>query len=529
MMVAAPRVSTVAAPPSRPNIVVIMADDLGYSDIGCYGAEIHTPNLDRLAQQGLRFKQFYNCGKCEATRAALLTGLPIQCVNHSPALPYAAPTFAELARQGGYRTLMVGKWHAGELPFNRGFDRYYGLTDGCCNFFNPGGEARPGEPKPAYKIKVRRWAIDDKPVHPYVPKDPDYYTTDAFTDYAIDYLRTYRDEDRPFLLYVAYTAPHFPLQARPRDIDRYRDTYKVGWDVIRQQRHKRLIELGLLSADTVCAPRNTGVPAWDALTDEQRRFEANRMAVYAAMVDSMDQNIGRLLRSLDDLGKLDNTLILFFSDNGAGDGEFDYSTTKGADAGPIDSYRPIGAGWAGVSNFPFRGTKGDQWEGGLESPCVACWPGVIKPGSITGQRGHVMDVLATCIDLAGVDYPPQFQGKPLPKLIGRSLVPIFKGEPRPEPPTWFGFLRGSASVRDGQWKAIRAGNHGWMLFDLDTDPTEQHDVASKHPERINRMAQDYAAWVAETVETQRDRLPYSDNSYKRWRSEVEYATGIELP
>jgi len=281
----------------KPNIVLIMADDLGYSDIGCFGGEIRTPNLDGLAAGGMRFTQFYNSAKCSPTRASLLTGQYEHAVGVQN-MEYGA-TFAEVLRTAGYRTIIYGKWHQRPLPTTRGFDRYFGLADGCCNYWNPGTKARPGEPKPGRKKSTpRRWAIEDKVIMGYVPEDKNFYATDAFTDYAIERLEEYKNEDRPFLLYLPYTAPHYPLHAWPEDIDKYRGKYKIGWDKLRQQRYKRQIEMGILDAKYKLSPRDEGVPGWDSLSDSQKDKADLIMAVYDAMVDRMDQGIGRVLKNL---------------------------------------------------------------------------------------------------------------------------------------------------------------------------------------------------------------------------------------
>ena len=293
----------VAPEAGKPNIVLIMADDMGFSDIGCYGGEINTPNIDRLAYGGIRFTQFYNNAICVPTRASLLTGLYSQQVgvwSNTPKKMENCGTLAEVLKNAGYRTLMTGKWHSLEIPVQRGFDRHYGLADGCCNFFNP-GLRRPGEPEPGRKRHpgpwpedkrlfrdARRWAIDDKEFIPYSPGDRDFYTTDAFTDYALKYLDEYSHEDNPFFLYVAYTAPHYPLHAWPEDIAKYRGRYMCGWDKLREQRYKRMLEMGLIDERWTLSPRNKEVPAWEDV-DDKDAWDL-KMAVYSAMIDRMDQN-----------------------------------------------------------------------------------------------------------------------------------------------------------------------------------------------------------------------------------------------
>ena len=288
-----------------------MCDDMGWSDIGSYGGEIETPNLDRLASLGLRFRTFYNNAKCEHTRASLLTGRWWHHVGASPTVHYSEETFGEVMRRQGYRTLMTGKWHAGQTPYKRGFDRHYGLTDGCCNFWNP-GHARDGEPEPAKK-RVRRWADDAEEFLPFTPPDKDFYTTDAFTDRAVDYLKQYKTSKQPFLLYVAYTAPHYPLHASQEDVAKYRGRYKaIGWDALRHQRFAKQKELGILPPNTKLSDLDEASPKWNSLSDKEKDWWDLRMVTYAAMIDRMDRNIGKLLGAIDDYGHGKKHGHLFF-------------------------------------------------------------------------------------------------------------------------------------------------------------------------------------------------------------------------
>ncbi|MHC4856122.1 MAG: sulfatase-like hydrolase/transferase, partial [Planctomycetota bacterium] len=301
-----------------PNILLILADDMGWSDIGCYGGEIKTPNLDRLAASGIRFRQFHNTAKCMPSRACLLTGVYAQqCGMMRPLEIKNAVTLGEVLRPAGYRTLWTGKHHGTENPVTRGFDRYFGLRDGATNYFNPGLQ-RPGEPVPIQKARnqgKRFWCIDEKTYHPYTPPEKDFYTTDYFTNYALDYLEQYKNEDKPFFLYVAYTAPHDPLMAWPEDIEKYKGVYDAGYQTIREARYRKQKQLGLVDKSfPLSEPKH---PNWKALSREKKADQIRRMQVYAAMVDRMDQNIGRLLNKLEELNEMDNTLILFASDNGA--------------------------------------------------------------------------------------------------------------------------------------------------------------------------------------------------------------------
>jgi arylsulfatase len=486
---------------SRPNIVLIMADDMGYSDLGCYGGEIDTPNLDRLAAEGLRFTQFYNNGICVPTRASLLTGLYSQQVGvfgNSPKVYENCVTFGELLRSAGYRTLMVGKWHAQETPYKRGFDRHYGLCDGCCNFFNP-GPRRPGQPEPGRKATSygypRRWAIDGQEYKPYAPHDPDYYTTDAFTDHALDYLDQYGHDEKPFVLYVAYTAPHYPLHARPEDIEKYHGKYRKGWDKLREERFERIKKLGLFDPELKLPSRDEIVPAWDDV-DRKDHWDLT-MAVYAGMIDRMDWNIGRILSKIDDLGKRDNTLILFLSDNGGCKEEV--HSTPDIPPGPMESYRSLDPPWANASNTPFRKFKSWDHEGGICTPFIASWPQVIKQkGGVTSQCGHVMDVMATFVDVTGAVYPTEYKGREVLPLEGKSLLPVFQGKQRKghEQLFWQIHPKRHRAVRAGKWKLVSPkAKEPWQLYDLDADRFETNDLAKEHPDIVADLERMYYQWA----------------------------------
>jgi arylsulfatase A-like enzyme len=473
---------------TRPNFILIMVDDMGYSDIGCYGGEVKTPNLDQLAKNGLRFTQFYNTAKCHTTRAELLTGNYAYSIGDNN-MEHGA-TFGEVLRPIGYRTLIAGKWHQKPLPTTRGFDRYYGLADGCSNFFNPGLKARPGEGPPGRKGKtrVRRWAIEDKVIMGYTSPDKKFYHTDAFTSYAIDRLDEYKGEDKPFVLYLPYTAPHYPLHAWPEDIAKYRGKYKIGWDEIRKQRFKRMNEMGIIGSKHKLTPRAS--KAWDDLTEEQKDAEDLKMAVYAAMIDRVDQNLGRLFAKVKELGEWDNTLIMFLTDNGACPEQ--PNTTPNISPGPVESYRTVSVGWANASNTPYRKFKSTDYEGGIRTPFIAHWPGVIKPG-MTNQLGHIIDVSATFRDITGAKYPKEVLGNKTKPPLGKSLLPIFKGEERePHKEIYWHFSRANA-VRQGDLKVVRAGK-AWELYDLKEDPTETNNLAKERPEKTAELAKKWEAW-----------------------------------
>ena len=476
---------------SRPNIILIMADDLGYSDIGCYGGEVKTPNLDRLAAEGMRFTQFYNCAKCSPTRATLLTGQYDQAVG-TQNMEHGA-TFGEVLRSAGYRTLISGKWHQKPLPTTRGFDRYYGLADGCCNFWNPGIKARPGEGKPGRKRTApRRWAIENKVIMGYTPEDKNFYTTDAFADYAIARLEEYKNETRPFLLYLPQTAPHYPLHAWPADIARYRGKYRIGWDELRSRRYERQIEIGMFDDKYAMSPRDEGVPPWDSLSDKQKDEADLRMAVYAAMIDRMDQALGRVFEKVKQLGKWDNTLVLFLADNGGCPETPD--TTPNIPPGPVEGYRSVGPAWANASNSPYRKFKSTDYHGGNGTPFIAYWPGVIEPGSKTDQVAHIIDIMPTFMEIAGASYPERIDGRKTKPIAGRSLLPIFQGRQRqPHDVLYWQFGKAKA-VRAGRWKLVSLGKSGWELYDLEKDRTELHNLASKYPERVKHMVALWDAW-----------------------------------
>ena len=484
----------VAAGPGRPNIVLIMADDMGYSDIGCYGGEIRTPNLDRLARGGIRFTQFYNNAKCGPTRASLLTGQYSQAVGE--ANMERGATIGEVLRAAGYRTICSGKWHQRPLPTTRGFDRYFGLADGCCNFWNPGTRARPGEPAPGRKqARPRRWAIEGKAIAGYVPEDKNFYTTDAFADYAAARLEEYKDEGKPFLLYLPFTAPHYPLHAWPADIARYRGTYRIGWDELRKRRYKRMIDMGLIDRKWALSPRDASSTDWQGLSEADKDQWDLRMAVYAAMIDRMDQAIGKVLDTIRQLGRADNTLVLFLADNGGCSERV--NRTRDIPPGPVASYRSVDPAWANASNTPFRKFKSWDHEGGVATPLIAYWPkGITKNvGGLTGQVGHIIDVLPTFMDLAGAKYPAELDGRKLRPVDGKSLLPIFQGRQRTGHKEIFWQFGRAKAVRQGKWKLVRNGTAPWELYDMEADRTELHDLAATHGERAKDLSGLWDDWA----------------------------------
>lgn len=497
---------------AKPNIILIMSDDMGYSDIGCYGGEIQTPNLDKLAYEGLRFTQFYNTARCCPTRASLLTGLyPHQTgIGHmtntsedSSAHDYGLPgyrgflnrncvTIAEVLKKAGYSTLMTGKWHLGKQqkdlwPRQRGFDKYYGILDGACNYFKP--------------TSPRGIVLDNDTVSIH---DKDYYSTDAFTSEAMRFIAESREEgkSKPFFLYLAYNAPHWPLQAPKEDIDKYRDRYKNGWQPIRQERFERMKKMKLIDPAWKLSPEDA--PDWNSLSQDKKNEMVLRQAIYAAQVDRMDQNIGKLVAYLEKEKLIDNTIILFINDNGAcaeggelGGGRAQNLETR---EGFLLSY---GQAWANASNTPFRLYKHWMHEGGISSPFIVHWPaGISKKdaGNILHEYAFLPDVMATCLDLANAPYPTEANGQVLPKLEGKSLLPLFKGTYKPihdKPIFWE--HEGNKAVRLGRYKLVlkwkNVKENKWELYDMVADRTEMNDLADKMPERVSEMSAQWQVWA----------------------------------
>ncbi len=493
----------------RPNILLVMVDDMGFSDIGAYGSEVSTPNLDQLAEQGMRFNQFRNTSKCWPTRATLMTGQYAQRVGMSvePLSFTNYATLGDVLRTAGYKTLMVGKHHALDNPYDMGFDHYWGMRDGAANHFNPGYQ-REGEAFPAHKRQNQRvFCFDAKCVQPFTPDRMDYYTTDTFTDWAIELLSRHEadDDEQPFFLYLAYTAPHDPIQAWPKDIAKYDGKYDVGYEAIAQARYERQLELGIIDAHT--HPRSEPMHrSWSELSEEEKADQARVMAVYSAMIDSIDQNIGRVLSHLDETGELDNTLVMFLADNGAsaevveiGDGEI----------GAVDRWASIGGHWANVSNVPFKSYKNSSFEGGVETPFIVNWPGVIPPtGTVNETSAHLVDIMATLVDITGATYPDTLRGDPVGDMDGISLLPAFRnGTIERDKPVFFEWSNGKAIV-DGHWKLvvhkvrprdIESGlwdfsTSEWELYDLSKDRTEINNLAASNPEKFTELREKYESW-----------------------------------
>lgn len=456
-----------------PNIVVIMADDLGYSDIGCYGGEIDTPNLDSLAANGLRFSQFYNTAKCHSSRVSLLTGQ--YCIAAGDVSLSHAVTSAEVLRDAGYFTAMTGKWHLDREPTDFGFDRYFGHLSGACNFFKGDN---------SFRLNGEKWSV------PAVLNHKTFYTTVADVDFALDFLGEARETEKPFYLYVAFNAPHAPLHALPEDYAKYKGRYTEGWDEIREARIKKQNRLGLLPDTLTPSPRPLHVRAWKDVVPWQRDYETNRMVTLAAMIDRVDQEVGRLVDNLKEHDELEDTLILFVSDNGACPYDrraplLDVEPTNG-DIALADS-----TPWAWARNAPFRFYKQNQFEGGISSPGIVRWPGGLKtkPGAIVDTPAHLIDVLPTLADLAGTSVPGQYPQRELRPISGVSLRPVFEGKKlnRAEPI----HLQFSSDygLRDGDWKVVSFKGQEWELYNVANDRTETNNLAVSEPDRLAAMVE----------------------------------------
>jgi len=532
---ASKKVNNVVRKGQRPNIILILADDLGYSDIGCYGGEIETPNLDYLAANGVRFSRFYNIARCCPTRASLLTGVynhqagigEMTTDEHQPGYRgFISPntvTIAEVLKDAGYHTAMVGKWHVSntiaekdskeqlkwlnhqaehplfspieQYPVNRGFEKYYGNIWGVVDYFDPFSLVSGTTP-------VKNVATG-------------YYHTSAISDTAVAYIREYSKEEKPFFLYVAETAPHWPLMALPEDIKKYENTYKVGWDAIREMRYKKMIKFGLIdSTKAHLSPRWSSDLKWE--DNPNKDWDARAMAVHAAMIDRMDQGIGRILNALKETGQLENTLIVFLSDNGASPENaaqygvgFDrpsetrsgkkiaFPVKKDVMPGPETTFSSIGPRWANVANTPYRFAKEDSYEGGVRTPFIAYWPKGItsNKGKISGTTGHVMDFMPTFLQLANATYPLTFNGNDIKPVQGISLKDVFEGKSTTGHNVLYNEHFGAKYVRSGEWKLVARQNDTWHLYKIDDDETEINDLSKQHPDIVQSMDKMWQEWA----------------------------------
>ena len=476
--------STLAADP--PNVVVIMVDDLGYSDIGCYGGEIETPNLDALAADGLRFSQFYNTAKCHSSRVSLLTGQ--YCIAAGDTKMDHAVTTAEVLGDAGYFTAMTGKWHLKQEPTDFGFDRYFGHLSGACNFFK--GDK-------TFRLNGEPWSVPQQ----------DFYTTVADVDYALKFLTEARATSQPWYLYIAFNAPHAPLHALPEDYAKYKGKYDQGWDVARETRVKKQKAVGILPSTLAPSPRPEHIPAWNDLEPWRQKYEANRMTTLAAMIDRVDQEIGRLVNDLKANNEFENTMILFVSDNGACPYDrkaplLDVEPTNG-DIALADS-----TGWSWARNTPFRYYKQNQFEGGVSTPAIVHWPAGLKTpaGSITDQPAHLIDVMPTLAEITKSEIPNQWPDRTLRPVSGVTLTPAFEGKKiNREQPIHLLFAA-DRGLRDGDWKIVSFKSEAWELYNVAEDRTELNDLAAQEPERL-------AAMVEKWTQMSRDVLHAPERSY----------------
>ncbi len=538
-------------PVKKPNVLVILTDDMGYSDIGCFGSEIKTPNIDRLASNGLRFTHFYNTARCSPTRASLLTGLyPHQAgMGHLSSENYPeegykddlsknAVTMAEVFQQAGYATYMTGKWHIAKnmkskgdksnWPLQRGFQRYFGTLNGSGSFYDPGT------------------LISD---NTFIAPSKDFYYTDAISDTTVKFIKE-NPKDKPFFFYVAYTAAHWPIHAPENEVQKYKGMYDKGWDAIREQRFNKLKKLGIINDKCVLTQRGVSIPEWQK--EPMKEWQVRRMEVYAAMIDIMDQGIGRIITALEQKGELENTIIFYMHDNGGcaepvgtdkketpmtaeqkipkpysydsinpekeviytRDGRF-VRRGKGVIPGGADTWTGYSIEWANVSNTPFREYKHWAHEGGIASPLVVHFPkGFRAKGQLRTQPSHLIDIMATCLDITGVTYPTQFNGNAIQPFEGKSLVLAFKNKPI-QRDLIFWEHEGNRAIRVNNWKLVsktqrnrvftEGDEKAWELYDMDNDPSETKDLAAQNPQKVKEMAE---KWETEAVRTKAKPWPW---------------------
>lgn len=518
---------------TRPNVVIILADDMGYSDIGCYGGEINTPNLDALAAGGARLTQFYNTARCSPSRASLMTGLHphqtgIGILNYDDApdgypgtLNGSCVTIAEALQAGGYRSYLSGKWHlasdihqpSDSWPTRRGFDAFYGTLEGAGSFFQP-----------------RTLTRDETNVESETA-DTDFYYTDRISAEAVTHLRRHQDQhtEDPFFLFVSYTAPHWPLHAPAEDVARYRGRFAAGWDRLREERLQRMIDAGLISADWPLTDRDPRVPAWDTVHDQD--WEQRRMEVYAAQIDRMDTGVGTIVGELESQRVLDDTIVIFLSDNGGCAEEmpietaqefvttyvtFDASTRDGRPVRPgndpsivpgdEDTYGTYGRSWANVSNTPFREYKHWIHEGGIAAPFIVQWPSRLEAGVLRRQPHQLTDVLATVLDAAGLDYPERHGDRAILPAEGVSMLPtLIDGATDPERVLYWEH-EGNCGIRRGDWKLVCKYGQQWELYDMITDRTELDDRAADHPDLVAELISSYQQWADRCGVIPRDQV-----------------------
>lgn len=530
--------ATAAESNPRPNVILILADDLGFSDVGCFGSEISTPNIDRMASEGLRMTQFYTTPRCCPSRAAALTGVYPQQAGignmmedrglpgYRGELSHTCLTIAEELRAANYHTAMVGKWHQAHIyfdgkkqlnhesnepfwddkndwPLQRGFEDYFGTIHGVNSYYDPFSLVQGNTP-----IQAER---------------TNFYYTDVITEHAVADINRLAGGDKPFFMYVAYTAPHWPLQAPEKDIAKYRDTYLAGWDAIRTNRYQRQIQMGIIDKNWPLSPRDPRVNDWSSVKD--KKWEANRMATYAAMVEHLDSGVGKILKALEAKNIDKNTLVIFFSDNGAcaeivepawydipsrtPDGKPIHvgNADHAVFAGPENVWQSYGPPWANVSDTPFLLYKHFTHEGGIASPFIVRWPAVVQnKGAITRNLGHVTDIMATLVDVSGAKHPDHYEGQPIQPLEGVSLLPIFEGKTNSHPAIFWEH-EGNRAVRLRQWKLVARQGQPWELYDTGADRTEQNNLAATHSEKVKEMSELYEGWAKRCNVVPFDSLP----------------------
>ena len=490
-----------------PNIVVVLVDDMGFSDLGCYGSEIPTPNLDQLAADGVRFTHFYNTARCSPSRAALLTGLyphqagmgfldglvkPKGKGTFGRLLPRCV-TMAEVLKPAGYFTAITGKWHLGQnhgcVPWERGFMRT--LTAPFGEIYFPNQEGLAGGKK--LYLNGREVPINSPEL------GQNWYGPELYTKYGLQFIDEALAEKKPFFLYLAHVAVHFPLMARQEDIARHRGKYLVGWDKLRETRHRKQIALGVVDAKWPLSPRPADVKVWDSLSAEEKDHFDNIMAIYTAIIEAKDRSVGQLVAGLKARGVLDNTLLLFLSDNGGNAESGPNGILEGASPGGPASKVFLGMSWATLANTPFRRYKHFDHEGGISTPLIAHWPAGIpaeRNGKLDHQPGHLIDLMATAVNVSGARYPTEFNGHPILPMEGVSLVPAFKGEALPRTQPIFWEHEGNRAIRDGKWKLVMKYKGPWELYDIEADRTEQHNLAAAQPDIAQRLQAAWEAWAA---------------------------------
>ncbi len=510
----------------KPNIIVIMADDMGFSDLGAYGSEIQTPHLDWLAKNGMKFNKFYNNARCCPSRASLMTGLyphqagigqmdiDLKIPAYQGYLNHQSVTIAEVLKDAGYNTYMSGKWHIGnargQWPVDRGFNRSFSLINGVSNYFGT---------KAYGSWYESTFAIDSQRIY---PGGENYYLTDAINQYASNFIKENTKTRKPFFLYVAHAAPHWPLHALQEDIKKYETTYLKGWDTLRLARYHKMIKQRIISSKTKLPERDADIPAWESVNETEKKDWAHRMAVYAAMIDRMDKGIGEIIKTLKQENQLENTYIFFLSDNGACaedrvllDRIFKINTSKYA-AGDSLSWQSYEKPWANLSNTPFRLYKSYLEEGGITSPFIAYHPKTIKANTLSPYNGHIMDIMPTLVELANAQYPKTYKNNQILALEGTSLIPVLFQKKDKYERYIFWEHEGNKAVRYKNWKLVKQNTKEWQLFNLKKDPTELTDVRLEHPKVATLLMQEHQKW-----EQRAGVLEWGPDMLQRWENRIE--------